>query len=44
MVVACIGISAPVTRFPNTRLPVAAAQVCEAAKEVNAILSTENSR
>jgi DNA-binding IclR family transcriptional regulator len=44
MVVACIGISAPVTRFPKERLAIAAPQVCEAAQAINAILSAEAPR
>jgi IclR family transcriptional regulator, acetate operon repressor len=44
MVVACIGISAPATRFPQERLAIAAPQVCEAAQEINAILSAEAAR
>src|SRR5262245_10059373 len=44
MVVGCIGISAPVTRFPKERLAQAAPQVCEAAQEINAILSAQAAR
>jgi DNA-binding IclR family transcriptional regulator len=40
-VVASIGISAPLARFPRERDAVAAPQVCDAAREITAILSTE---
>jgi IclR family transcriptional regulator, acetate operon repressor len=42
MVVAAIGISAPITRFPNERYAVAAQQVTECATEISAILSAES--
>jgi IclR family transcriptional regulator, acetate operon repressor len=41
VVVAAIGISAPIARFPRQRDTVAAPHVCEAALAIGAILSTE---
>ena len=40
-VVAAVGISAPVARFPHERDSIAGRQVCEAAAEISAILSAE---
>ena len=41
MVVAAIGISAPLNRFPRDRYPSAARDVCETAQDISAILSAE---
>jgi len=41
VVIASIGISAPLNRFPRERYAVAARDVCETAKEISAILSAE---
>jgi IclR family transcriptional regulator, acetate operon repressor len=41
IIIASIGISAPVGRFPEERDAVAARQVCEIAKELSAIFSAE---
>jgi IclR family acetate operon transcriptional repressor len=40
-VIASVGISAPVARFPHERDPIAARQVCDVAAEISAILSAE---
>lgn len=42
MVVASIGISAPLSRFPESRTATAARQVRQVASEINALLSTES--
>lgn len=42
VVIASIGISAPLGRLPRERYATAAREVCETAKEINAILSTES--
>ena len=41
MVIAAIGISAPIVRFPHEREAAAARQVCEIAAEISAILNAE---
>ncbi len=41
MVVASIGISAPLSRFPDGRTETAARQVRQVASEISALLSTE---
>jgi IclR family acetate operon transcriptional repressor len=43
-VVAAIGISAPLTRFPRERCAVCARQVVKAAKEIGTILSARSPR
>ncbi|HTS26065.1 MAG TPA: IclR family transcriptional regulator [Bryobacteraceae bacterium] len=42
LIIASIGISAPVSRFPPERDAVAARQVCEIAKELSVIFSAED--
>jgi IclR family acetate operon transcriptional repressor len=42
MVIAAIGISAPLNRFPRERYTQAAREVCETAKEISDILSAES--
>jgi IclR family acetate operon transcriptional repressor len=41
VIVASIGISAPLSRFPRERYPVCARQVCDIAAEISAILSAD---
>ena len=41
VVVASVGISSPIGRFPRERDATAARQVCEAAAEISAVLSAE---
>jgi IclR family acetate operon transcriptional repressor len=42
VVIASIGISAPLARLPREREAAAARQVCEAAAEIRAVLSAES--
>jgi len=40
-VIASVGISAPIARFPHDRDATAGRQVCEAATEISSILSAD---
>jgi len=40
-IIASIGISAPISRFPRDREPIAAQQVCQTARELSAVFSAE---